>query len=437
MNTNSSIAPVTPRAGVRALFSSSALGRSGTSLVLGGSAVMLVGSAAVSLLNFGYNVSMARMLGPALFGHLSVLGTLLMLSSAVTLSFQLVCAKFVARNPELTDKSAVYKGLLRNAWAVGIAVGIGLMVLSPPIAAGLRLPTPLLVVILAAAIILYVPLGVRRGALQGLYAFPHLAGNMAAETLIKLVGAVLLVALGFGVIGATGAIAGSVVGAFFLIRVPLGKHTRQLPAVPASFREGMQATIFFIGQVIINNIDIVLVKIFFPADEAGLYAAVALVGRVLYFASWSIVSAMFPVAAAAKDERESRKVVLWPFLLVLGITTVFVIVLHVFSRLAVDIVFGQSFSQAQPLLALYAVATGLYALSVVLMAYEISRKIANTGWLQLLFSGVLIAAISFLHGSLREVIMVQIVLMGILLAVVSVPFLVGPGLRLRTSGGTP
>jgi hypothetical protein len=88
MNTNSSIAPVTPRAGVRALFSSSVQGRSGTSLVLGGSAVMLVGSAAVSLLNFGYNVSMARMLGPALFGHLSVLGTLLMLSSAVTLSFQ-------------------------------------------------------------------------------------------------------------------------------------------------------------------------------------------------------------------------------------------------------------------------------------------------------------------------------------------------------------
>src|SRR5262245_8560570 len=67
-------------------------------VVLNGSIIMLLSSTLVSFLNFIYNVVMARMLGPAKFGHVTVSVTILMLASAVTLSFQLVCAKFVARN---------------------------------------------------------------------------------------------------------------------------------------------------------------------------------------------------------------------------------------------------------------------------------------------------------------------------------------------------
>ena len=48
--------------------------------------------------------------------------------------------------------------------------------------------------------------------------------------------------------------------------------------IPDAFREALQAIVFFAGQVLINNCDIVLVKHFFPSTEAGLYAAVALVG---------------------------------------------------------------------------------------------------------------------------------------------------------------
>ncbi|MGH9523954.1 MAG: hypothetical protein ACRD3E_15640, partial [Terriglobales bacterium] len=78
------------------------------SKVLGGSIVMLVGSALVSVLNFAYNVAVARMLGPAGFGHAAVAVTLLMFVSAVTLSFQLVGAKLVARSESLAEKAAVY-----------------------------------------------------------------------------------------------------------------------------------------------------------------------------------------------------------------------------------------------------------------------------------------------------------------------------------------
>jgi cbb3-type cytochrome oxidase subunit 3 len=69
------------------------------------------------------------------------------------------------------------------------------------------------------------------------------------------------------------------------------------------------------------------------------------------------------------------------------------------------------------------VATGLYSLSVVFIAYEMSRRIANTGWLQLMFSGALVLGICLFHGTLREVILVRVVLMAIMLVLVCVPFL--------------
>lgn len=75
------------------------------------------------------------------------------------------------------------------------------------------------------------------------------------------------------------------------------------------------------------------------------------------------------------------------------------------------------------LLVLYALTTAIYALTVVLMTYEISRKIGNVSWLQLGFSAAIIVGIYLFHDTLHSVITVQLVLMLILLLVVSLPFL--------------
>ena len=76
------------------------------------------------------------------------------------------------------------------------------------------------------------------------------------------------------------------------------------------------------------------------------------------------------------------------------------------------------------LLALYAFATVVYSLAGVIITFEMSYKIANASWVQLVFSGVLIGAICEFHSSLREVVLVQLVLMALLFVFVAVPFLI-------------
>jgi O-antigen/teichoic acid export membrane protein len=398
--------------------------RSDRSTLLNGSAIMLVAMMLVNVFNFAYNMVMARMLGPAAFGNINAAVTLLLLASCISLAFQLVCAKFVARNHAASSKAAVVHGLLGKAWIVSLAVGVVLFLAQRPVAAYLNVPSPWIIGILALGIAAYAPLGVKRGAMQGVCAFPRLGSNFVLEALTRFFLGAGLVIAGYGVLGAVGAISASVIVACFIPRIPAQLRIPGGTAEPPSYAEAIQAIVFFVGQVIINNIDILLVKHFFPSDPAGVYAAISQIGRLLYFASWfGVVNAMFPVAAAASAEQKKAHGIGLPLLLVLGLSLIFIAAAALVPHLIMGVIFGSRFIRIDWLLALYATATGLYSLSVVFIAYEMSRRIANTGWLQLIFSGALVLGVGLFHHSLHQVIMVRIVLMAAMLVLVAVPFL--------------
>jgi O-antigen/teichoic acid export membrane protein len=401
--------------------------------VLTGSVIMLAGSAFVSLANFGYNIGVAHLLGPGDFSHAAAAVTLLMLASCINLAFQLVSAKLIARTDSAAGKAAIYQSLMKRAWMVGAGLTVFMFALRVPLATYLRLPETRLIDVLALGMLFYIPLGVRRGAMQGLCQFVRLSANLTAEAVVKLIGAIAFIYMGTGVFGAVGAISLSVFIAFLLPAGDRELRKQTLGSFDSSFMEGMQAIIFFVGQVIINNVDILMVKHYFAAEDAGMYAAVALVGRLLYFATWSVTSAMFPVSAGARVEKESRRTLIVPLLFVVALSSIFVVFLAAFPNIVIRVLFGSGFHRVDvnmgQLLTMNAAATGIYALAVVLIAYEMSRRIANTGWFQLVVSVAVMGGVAIFHGSLLQVIVVQQVLRGILLIAVSIPFLFGHALH--------
>src|SRR3954451_15312244 len=414
--------------------------------VLSGSMIMLVSSGFVGALNIVYNLAIAHGLGAAGFGHASAVYTVLMLLSSVTLSFQLLCSKFVAKNESLAAKIGIYRFLHRRAWMFALGVTGCVLLSSSTISRYLNLPTRSYILLLAMGVLFYIPLGVRRGLMQGMFDFRHLAFNFALEAISKLLGATIAIQAGYGVLGVIGAVVGSIVLAYLFARPRHDLVAEAQDGMSATFGEGVQASVFFVGQVIINNLDIVLVKHFFSATEAGLYAAVALVGREVYMLSWSVVSGMFPFSAGRAHHRDGRAVLSTALLMVILITTLFTLGVWLAPQALWHTVLGNGFPAGKDnpyssLLVLYAATTGLYSLSVVLMSYEIARKIGNVSWLQLGFSGAIILGIYLLHGSLHDVITVQLVLMVMLLVIVSIPFMrsqrvveIATGVKLRGNG---
>ncbi|MBV9183337.1 MAG: oligosaccharide flippase family protein, partial [Acidobacteria bacterium] len=397
--------------------------------VLSGSAIMLLSSVFVSGVNLIYNVAIARALGADDFGHASVVYTLLMILSSVTLAFQLICSKYVARSSSSRDTAAIYRLLHRRSWLAGMAFGLVLALLSSAITRYLNLPSKNLILTLALGVVFYVPLGVRRGFMQGTYDFWPLAINFALEVIAKLVGTVILMAAGQGVEGVVTATSASVLVAY-ICGIPRRHHASDIaPATLAEgVGEGVQAVTFFVGQVIISNLDVVLVKHFFDPTQAGLYAAIALVGRLVYMLSWSIVSGMFPFSAGIHSEGKGGRVVLsTALLLVIGVGVVSSVGAWLAPPTLWRLLLGAGFpiitNDFSALMAYYAAMTAIYCVSVVLMSYEISRKIGNVAWVQLGFSALIILAVYLFHDGLHEVISVQFVLKLLLLLAVSVPFL--------------
>ena len=394
--------------------------------IVNGSIILLIGSIVVSLANFGYNIGVARMLGPSDFSHAAAAVTILMLISAITLAFQLVCTKLIARAEAVEAKAAVFQHLMKRAWIIGVGLGVFMLLTDSVLTAYLRLSSPWIIILLAVGLTIYVPLGVKRGGLQGTCRFRGLAVNMGAEAITKFAGALVLIVMGFGVLGAVAAISASVILAFWLPDKATELRGPAIAGPAGHVGEGRQAIVFFVGQVIISNIDILMVKHFFSPDNAGLYAAIALVGRLLYFAAWSVVSAMFPVSAENKEDNHSGSLLAVPLLLVMAMSAIFVALLAYFPTLVFQSLFGAHFHSAvgdlNLLLSMNAAATGVYAIAVVLITYEMSRSIANTGWLQLVVSGLIVLGITWFHSTLLEVIVVQQVLRVVLLIAVALPF---------------
>src|SRR2546430_17365833 len=92
--------------------------------LLGGSLTLLAGSGLVGVTNLVYNVVTARLLGPTGFAHATAVYTILMLISAITLSFQVVCAKYVAKTSSSEDRAAVFAALHQRSWMAGIGIGL-------------------------------------------------------------------------------------------------------------------------------------------------------------------------------------------------------------------------------------------------------------------------------------------------------------------------
>jgi O-antigen/teichoic acid export membrane protein len=392
--------------------------------------VLLSGSSLATVLSLSYNIVIGWFLGPKSFGHATVVYSLLVLLSAVSFAFQIVAAKMVAQQPSAETKAEVYRCFHRSAIGCGISVALVLLLFRQGIADYLNLPDSSLIAMLAIAAGFYIPLGARRGYCQGSCRFRCLAMSLVIEGAVRLGGSYVLVATGFGVRGVVAANAVAMAVSYFAM-------TRRLPAPtpnPLRFSDGIreiaQALLFYSGQMLINNCDLIVVKHIFPAQEAGLYAAVGLVGRVIFVLSAAVINSTFPIVAGTRaEERNDLRLIATPLLLVLGIGSFVALAMWIAPPALWTTILGPGFvitgKYGIPYLsALYAIKTVIYSISAVVITFEMAYKIANTSWIQLLFSGMLIGGIYQFHSSMRQIILVQLAVLAALFVVVAIPFLI-------------
>jgi O-antigen/teichoic acid export membrane protein len=348
--------------------------------------MMVTSAAVVNILSFLLNAYAARALGPAEFGALgSLLAAYLILSvplSTLSLLFARSVATFVAHQDTAGTTSLLRIGLtsLCLLGTMGLSV---IALTSPQIATFLQISSSEPVILIGLAIACAPPLFAIRGALQGLQNFAHLSFNISFEAAIRLLGVVLLVGVGLGLNGATGAyglapLLALSVGFFSLRRFltrkePLDKSSLQI--LPQNW---LGFFVLFTCLAAMNQIDVVVVKHFFDPEEAGLYNAAASLGKTLLFVVGVLNHTMFPKVTEAQARGANSLPILKEYLTyVIGLCTLSIVTIWVTAPQLLEVTFGQSYVGAAPLLRLFGLAAGLMALVSILVHY---RAAVNDMW---------------------------------------------------------
>ncbi len=348
--------------------------------LLAGGTVLTVGTLAANGGNYVLNLLLGRWLTPAEFADANLMVTLMLLATAIAIGLQLIVAKFVSDTEQQERQSrAVLRWSLKLGWIVGFALGFLLVVGANFWADLFRMESPWLFVILGAGLPFYIVQSCYRGLLQGEFRFIELAGTYLVEAAGRLAVSIGLVVAGFGVMGATIGLSASFI-VTWLSAGWLATRFRTSTEVKANedLRRAMKGfiaptAILLVAQIIINNGDVLITKSSFAATDAGIYAAIALVGRAVFFLSWSVVTAFFPVASA-----ESGSVASLAHVLRLGMAAVggMCVIMCLGVALLGDFfltnVLGNEYAGQGGLLLLYAVATSLFAVANYMASHSLA-----------------------------------------------------------------
>lgn len=392
--------------------------------VLGGETLYLGAAVAIHAGNYLVNLVMGRALGPAGFAELNLIVTFMVVvgvaTNAVQLSAAHASATLAAADREL-ELVGVHRWLRRGTLRWSALAAVVLALVAPWLQDVFNSPSPLPLLLFAAGLPAYVLLGADRGVLQGRLRFGRLAATNLVEMLVRLVGAIALVAVGLGVAGAVGALVASFVAALWLARDP-GLRRSTAPEPTAAARRALRAVgapslALMLGHLAIGHADVLVVKANFDATTAGQYAALALVGRIVLYVTVTAVEVVFPMVATRVAGGADDRVILRLTLAGLGaISTAALLVAALVPDVVVGLLFGDAYAAIEPLLWRYTLATVIFSAVVVLTSHRLAAGDGSRTWL-LPLAGVLQVIVLHRFGSdLAAVVDLQIGLLCLLLA---------------------
>lgn len=377
--------------------------------------ILFISTLIVNAGNYVTNLLLGRWLGPSTFSEVSLLITLLLMISFVALAFQLTAAKYVAElysENRAVEVVTLLKWLQKWATIVGILLAILMVIFSMFWQDFFQTNSTTPFLIFALALPLYLLMSLNRGVLQGQAAYRHLAITYQAEMWSRLGLSIAFVWFGFGVNGVALALTLSLAFTLWVSRVQLKEN----PIHAFDYKKVIHFLLIILlyecSQILINNSDTVLVKHYFPPIQAGLYAALALIGRIVYFGTWTVVTILFPtVIRLEKEGKKHLKYFLGGLFIVTTIAGLIIFTTYLFPDEIVKILFGEKYLSIAPLLWQYALATGLFACGNVFVYYHLSLDRRIPVWITLVGGLLQIVLIIMFHKDFEQVIRVQIGLM--------------------------
>lgn len=383
-----------------------------------GSFVMIIGSNGVNFLNYIYHLVMVKLLSPSTYGELAAVLSLIGLIGIIPASLGLVIIKFVSSSKSSDEISGIIKWFNLRLFLGSFLIFFIIILSSPFISSFLNIDNIVLIVLLGASFIFSLPSLLYKSVLQGVLRFKQTVMTLFLENGAKLVFGALLVYIGFSVLGAVlGFVIASFVGwalSRFFIRDFIKKISIKINVVPM-FWFTIPVIIQTVSTTFLFTSDLILVKHFFSAHDAGVYAVISTLGKVILFGTGPIGAVMFPLVSQRKVRGENFQKIFILSLLLTTTVAIFILLLYYFFPNLVITILNASYLEASPYLFWYGVFITLFTISLLFVSLYLSLGKTLVVIFPLFASIFQILGIWFFHNSIMMVIGVSIVVTTLLL----------------------
>lgn len=374
---------------------------------------MVIGTNIFNLSQMIYHFMSGRLLGAALYGDLAALISLVGVIGIIQIGINLTIIKYVASEKGDNEAHNFIKWIYKKSILIGLLVMVIVFITAPYIGSFLNISNILFIYLLAPILFVTIILSTERSILQGLLKFDRYILSLFADAISKISLTLVFFILGYALYGA---LLGFLISAGFGLWVAHTSLSKYLsgtvgrpPAISPLLKYSFIALVQGAALTSMYSTDLLLVKHFFSAKEAGIYAAFAILGRIVFFGTTPIIHVMFPVVAKRHNNGEKYQHILYLSLASIIIMIFAITALYFYwPSVFIGLLYGKSYLQGSGILWLFALFMGL--LSVATLFTHFFMSIGKTeGVLPLVIAALIQAVlIWYIHPNITTVVTISI-----------------------------
>lgn len=331
-----------------------------------------------NLFSFLYHFYVARLLSITDYGILNALiATFSLILIPINSFTSLVIKQIAASSTNSPRISALSKAALKIVLLAAIFVSILIMAFRNSFESFFHIESNFLIVsTFAITIVLFAIYSIILGILNGLQRFFASGLIFIIGSVGKLVFAlVFMVALGFGLVGALGALA-----AMALIGILLGGSAIYIiikeRTDPFSFSKIKSEYVLIVcidvAFFLILNGDLILLRNKFPEQTLGLYSAASILAKIITFALTPLTAVTFPKIVEQKNAGSKSFFVTLAMILVGGL--VFLVFYYFFGSYVISFLYSSKYLQANNFLILLSISVLVYSINLAFSRYFIAQE---------------------------------------------------------------
>lgn len=377
-------------------------------------ATYFTGTMVFGALSYLYYPVLGRLLPPSSFGEVQTLVTLFLQYTIFLNVLDLVVINILV---SYTDTALARRMVLElEKLAAGIGLGIVLIVIAGGglLEGFLRFTTPWPFTLIAITGVIAIPFIFRSGYLQAHKKFGLVTGANIVSAAARLLLGAALVALGFGTLGAIWGLAfAQIIALYFAVFFAKrhgfheSMHLRKLPDLRLLGPELKYAGLVLAGSLSVTlmySLDIIVVKHYFDARTAGLYAGISVTARMLFFLTASIAQVLIPSVSQQKTTHHNTRILLKSSALLVAIGGSGLVVFYALPNFILRVLLGATYVTYAGLLPRLCLAIFLVSIINLLVIYFTALRRYAVMWITLAGSAITLGLMLMRHDTLDAVV---------------------------------